>query len=93
MATLIVNTRVSNFETWKAGFDRNTEARRAAGFVTTTIHQDPADPLKVLLVHSVGAVEKAHSFARSPEARAAMEKAGVLETQMAAYNDHSSLQY
>lgn len=75
MATIIVTTRVNDFEAWTAAFDKNQSARREHGWIAHSVHRDAADPKVVVVVSRVHDLARARAFLTSPEVRAAM--AGV----------------
>jgi heme-degrading monooxygenase HmoA len=79
MATIVVRHKVKDYDTWKAGYDDNGSARKAAGCQGTVVYRNADDPSEVVVVLDWDSLENAKQFASSPELREAMERAGVID--------------
>ncbi len=77
MTTMMVKLRVAEFDKWKAAFDSSAAMRRENGWISHTIHRDPADPNVVVVAHRVQDAARAKAFVASPEVRAMLANAGV----------------
>lgn len=79
MTHVLVRHRVEDYLTWKASFDSNAPARRAAGCLGTTVFHASDDPDNVVVLLEWDELHNAQQFARSDDLREAMERAGVVD--------------
>lgn len=75
---VVVSHTVADFDTWKAAFDADEEARRAAGIVGHHINRGDDEPNALSVYLAVTDLDKARAFSSSDDLRAAMEAAGVI---------------
>jgi hypothetical protein len=74
---LYVRHEVTNYVTWRKGYDSFDVTRRKMGVIAQAVYQSLADPNDVTITHDFVSAEEARAFAASAELKAAMEKAGV----------------
>jgi len=76
---LHVGFKVKDYAQWKAGFDAHIEPRKAAGEKSFQVFRNVDDPntITVLTTHEDPA--QVQAYMSSPELKAAMEQAGVIE--------------
>lgn len=74
---IVASHTVADFDTWKAAFDADEEARRAAGVVGHHINRAADDPNALSVYLAATDIDKARAFASSDELQAAMAAAGV----------------
>jgi quinol monooxygenase YgiN len=77
MANILIQIKVKDFAEWKKGFDSGNDLRASNGELSHQIYRDAIDPNKVTAIYKWNSLANAQKFARSPELKAAMEKAGV----------------
>jgi quinol monooxygenase YgiN len=77
MAGMLVQHKVKDFATWKKVYDSQAALRASSGELSDQIYRDAGDPTQLVLVFKWDSVENAQKFSKSPELKAAMEKAGV----------------
>lgn len=77
MAYMLVQHEVEDYETWKAVFDSKADLRRTNGEQSAQIFHDADDPNKLTLLFEWDSLERARTYARNPELKAAMQEAGV----------------
>ena len=77
MPSVFVKHRNSDFDKWKAVFDSNEPARRAAGVTGHSLHRDADDPDVTIVALRVKDLAKAREFATSDELREVMKRAGA----------------
>lgn len=75
MATLVVRHSVSDFDSWKAGFDAHQPARVAHGASAHRVLRDGTD-IEVLI--DFPTADAARGFAADPALKNAMTTAGVV---------------
>ena len=68
MATLHIEHRITDFETWKAAFDRFADARRAAGVRGHRVQRPVDDPAYVVVDLEFDSVGEARAFLEFLEA-------------------------
>jgi quinol monooxygenase YgiN len=76
-ALIIVKHPVADFDTWRGGYDDAQPVRDAHGVTDAQVHQDPADPNSVTVLHWFASVDDAEAFASDPGLQDAMKAAGV----------------
>ena len=74
MTTLTVRHTVSDFDTWKDGFDGHEVARKEHGCTALRVLRDGND---VLVLMDFPARSNAQAFASDPSLKEAMKHAGV----------------
>lgn len=62
MPTLHIEHPITDFDTWKAAFDRFAQARQEAGVVGHRIHRPLDDPAYVLVDLDFAATDHAEAF-------------------------------
>jgi uncharacterized protein (DUF1330 family) len=80
MTSMLVRSKVEDFQTWKKGFDEGADLRASFGGGAEQVFQDASDPNTYVAVIEWDTLEDARKFAQSPELKAAMAKAGVVGT-------------
>jgi hypothetical protein len=75
---MFVRHTVSDFATWKEGYDNAGPMQDAAGVTAEAVYQSADDPNDVTVVHDFATIEAAKTFAGSPELKQAMQGAGVV---------------
>jgi len=78
MASILIQHHVKDYAEWKKVFDSNKELRTSNGEVSSQVYRDVSDPNKITTINNWNSLANAQKFARSPELKAAMEKAGVV---------------
>jgi hypothetical protein len=78
MATLIVNHRVKDYETWKVGFDSDEERRTGAGIRLITVGQKAGDAGNVYIVFDVADPSILPTFMADPVLQQRMQELGVI---------------
>ena len=79
MTVMLCRNRVADFQTWKAVFDSNAPAARAAGLVLKDLWRDIADPDNVFFLFEVRNLDAARVFIADPAAAEAGRVSGVLD--------------
>jgi hypothetical protein len=69
LATLHIEHPITDFQTWKAAFDRFAGKRLEAGVTAHRIHQPVDDPAYVLVQLDFPSVEQAQAFRQFLETR------------------------
>jgi hypothetical protein len=78
MATVIVNHRVTNYTTWKAGFDSDEARRDSVGAKLLAVGEKADDPGNVYLVFDVADLENMVKMMNDPELKSRMTEFGVI---------------
>jgi hypothetical protein len=79
MPYLLVRHRVNDFATWKAVFDEQAKTRKASGSKGGYLFRNADNPSEVVIALEWDRVENARRFVASPDLRATMERAGVVD--------------
>lgn len=79
MGTIVLRHKVRDFASWKRQYDEHANVRAAAGFINDRVLRMVDDPSNVVVIFEYQDLEKAREFASSPDLKAAMEAAGVIE--------------
>jgi heme-degrading monooxygenase HmoA len=79
MAYLLVRHKIENYARWRPIFDDNGGDRKANGSKGGRLFRNAADPNEMVILFEWDDIKKAQQFAQSPELRAAMERAGVVD--------------
>ena len=69
MATLHIEHGITDFDSWKAAFDRFADVRREAGVTAHRIHQPHDDAAYVVLQLDFPSIEQAQAFLTFLESR------------------------
>ena len=77
-ATLIARQQVSEYETWRNGYNEAAAIRDRHGCTSESVLRSPKDHNLVFITHQFPTVEQAEAFVADPELRSAMENAGVV---------------
>lgn len=78
MATqLLIRSTVANFDTWKPAFDKHEGKRKDATLGLVSLLRGLDDDKDVIVIFSVGDVNKAKAFLASNDLKQAMKDAGV----------------
>ena len=79
MGTIVLRHKVRDFASWKQQYDEHANARAAAGLINDRVLQIVDDPNDVVVIFEYQDLQKAREFTSSPDLKAAMEAAGVVE--------------
>ena len=80
MTSMLVRSKVKDFQAWKKVFDEGADLRASFGGGSEQVFQDASDPNTYTAVINWDTLGNAQKFAQSPELKAAMAKAGVVGT-------------
>ena len=78
MATLFVRQTVADYKTWRKVYDDFASVRTSLGVTAAAVYQATDNPNDITVTHDFATAEGAQSFAKSPELKKAMQKAGVV---------------
>ena len=78
MAKLIVNHRVTDFNTWKAGYDSDVERRNANGVTEICVGRKSDDQSMVYVIFDAKDPHAALQMFNDPKLQEAMKGAGVI---------------
>jgi quinol monooxygenase YgiN len=87
MATIIVRFRVTDFDRWKAVFDRMAATREEHGIAGSSVHRDAEDPNVVVTILRAASLQAARAWGGSEALRSAMAEAGVVGPPEVQYLD------
>ena len=76
---LLCRNRVTDFDTWWAVFESNTDAGKAAGLHLQDLWVNADDPNEVFFIFEVDDRAKAVAFMNAPEAAESAEESGVID--------------
>lgn len=68
---------VADLDQWQRAFDRDEDARRAAGILGHHINRAEDDPNRVTIFLALSDLDRARAFSTSPELAARMQEAGA----------------
>ena len=74
---MFVRHEVADYGVWRKAYDGFAHTQKKMGVVFKAIYRSTDDPNDVTVIHDFHSLEKAKTFAASPELKAAMEKSGV----------------
>ena len=77
---MFIRHDVTDYATWRKAYDGFDATRRKLGVTAQAVYRSVDDPNDVTVTHDFASVEKAKTFAASPDLKAAMEKGGVKGT-------------
>ena len=80
MGMMIVRHKVRDYGEWRPIFDQHAEMQRAAGLVNPRIYHSADSNKSEIVVFDTEDTKKAKEFAASPDLKAAMLRAGVVDT-------------
>jgi heme-degrading monooxygenase HmoA len=80
MNYLLIRHKVADFEKWKPVYDAHAQARQKAGLTEEQLLRGIDDPNEVILLFKADDLEAAKEFCQSSDLRAAMQRAGVVDT-------------
>jgi hypothetical protein len=80
MATIILNHRVNDYDSWKKGFDSDVERRSSIGMKEIAVGQKAGDPGMVYMVWSMEDPSVLNAMMSDPELQKTMQEAGVIST-------------
>lgn len=78
MASMLIQAQAKDFVTWKKVFDSFAGLRSSKGGISSQIFNDASDSNNITVIIKWDSLANAQKFGRSPELKAAMEKAGVV---------------
>ena len=78
MATVIVHHEVSDFDTWKATFDKGAEKREAKGITHMHIGRHSTTPNHVYMVFDVADASVLHDHLGHDETKDLQDTAGIV---------------
>ena len=79
MPTVFFRHRVKNYDAWKPVYDADVSRRNAADLKEAGVFRDTADGNNLLLVWTTTNLESMKAMLASPELKAKMKEAGVIE--------------
>ena len=77
-AAIVVTHKVECFDKWKPAYDSTAAWKPAFGWKRGTVLVADGDRNTVTVIEEFDAIDQAKLFAKSPELKAAMGKAGVV---------------
>ena len=77
---VFVRHEVSDYATWRKGYDGFDATRRKMGVTAQAVYQAIDNPNDVTVTHDFKTLERAKAFAASAELKNAMQNAGVKGT-------------
>ena len=78
MIRMFVRHRVSNYGSWRKGYDAFEAHRPSFGVTGQAVYQDASDPEMVTVTHDLPSLEAAQALASSDALKQAMVGAGVV---------------
>jgi len=79
MASILIQHTVKDYAEWRKVFDSAIDLRKSNGELSAQVFRDASDPNKLTVINKWNTLANAQKFAHSPELKASMEKAGVVE--------------
>ncbi len=76
---LHVGFKVGDYDQWKKGYDASVEQRKANGEISFQVFHSVDDPNMVTVLSVQESAEQVQAFMDSPDLKARMEAAGVIE--------------
>ena len=81
MGMIIIRHKVRDYGQWRPVFDAHAEMQRAAGLTNPRVyHSADSNKSEIVVVFDTKDTKVAKEFARSPDLKEAMIKAGVEDT-------------
>ena len=78
MSTVFIRHQVSDYDTWKPGFDEHGSVRREYGLTDAGVYRTADDPNDVTIVLTTDDAARAQEFLASDDLREAMSEVGVV---------------
>jgi hypothetical protein len=82
MTTVLINSRVADYEAWRPAFDRAMEAEWTSPIRSYHVWRGQDDLNLVVVAQTFDSREVAEAFANSSVLREAMGRAGVIESSV-----------
>jgi len=76
---LLIRHKVTDFKTWKAGYDTHQAMRTGAGLTEKYLLRSADDPNEVVALFEAQDIDRAKGFATSAELREKMQEFGVAD--------------
>jgi len=76
---LLIRHKVSDFSEWKRGYDAHLPKRTEAGLTEEHLLRGATDANEVVLLFQAKDLNRAKTFAESPDLRQTMQNVGVLD--------------
>jgi hypothetical protein len=80
MGTMIVRLKVKDYGSWRQAFDAGRSRRETAGLTNERVYRSAEDGNDLVLLMDAADLDKAREFAASADRKAAMQRAGVVDT-------------
>lgn len=77
MVVLFVRHEVSDYDTWKKGYDDAADMQRANGVRAEAVYRHDGDPNTVTVYHEFDSIDAAKAFVDAPALRDVMDELGV----------------
>ena len=78
MVTMFVRHKVSDYANWKRVYDEFASTRKEKDVTAASVHRDPNESDRIIIMHQFKDMNAAAAFAHSEELKSSMEKAGVI---------------
>ena len=79
MAFVLIRHRVSDFETWKTGYDDHKPKRTEAGLTEKYLLRGADEANEVVALFEAQDLERAKEFVASADLRETMQRVGVID--------------
>lgn len=79
MVYVLIRHKVADFAKWKSVYDAHKSARDAAGLKERNLLRGIDNPKEVVILFEAIDMGKARAFTSSPDLKAAMQRAGVVD--------------
>jgi hypothetical protein len=77
---LTAHFKVTDYATWRTGYDGHEQARTTAGLTNGRVFRNAADANDVVILLDVADVAKARTFIGGDDLKTQMQKSGVIGT-------------
>ncbi len=77
MVHITLSYGVEDYDKWRTGFNSHSEARKAAGCLSTTVHVSPDDRNSFTIAFEWDSKENFVKYSSNPELKEAMAKSGL----------------
>jgi hypothetical protein len=74
---MFIRHEVADYGVWRKAYNAFAPTQKKMGVIFQAVYGSTEDPNDVTVIHDFHSLEKAKTFAASPELKSAMEKAGV----------------
>jgi quinol monooxygenase YgiN len=85
MPTFAAQITIGDYAKWRPVFDKNKHLRDKAGLMNVRVYRDADNPNELIIWSEASDAAKAREALNGPEIRGAMQEAGLLVRQKAAY--------